>query len=404
MIVRRKACVALVIAAILFLMIASQSIQRRYFLLQPAAPPRGHSAPSGRMTAEFTGPISGQAPPYLKPEQIPFGPTEEEMVEEENDEEEEEMVIQEQLMKNAKLCGCSDACISDNNGSKWFSQRYDAKQQPIIKETGNNFDSDALQWWLSLQRAGNDQSLEEVISKMFQVISSPSIDLEPVPSRCRSCAVVGNSGNLRHSGHGALIDSHGFVFRMNKAVTKGFEEDVGRRTTHHFLYPESAVDISNGTSLILLPFKLRDLEWLTSALSTGTVKMTYMRVKARVQADKDKVVVVNPVFFKYVHEHWNEHHGRYPSTGMLAIIFALHVCDQVSVFGYGADKQGNWHHYWEKNQFAGAFKKTGVHSADFENQIIQHLANEGKITLHLNTTTSVQTELGTNDRLAHKLN
>lgn len=373
--------------------------------MQPAAPPRGHSAPSGRMTAaEFTGPISGQDPPYLKPEQIPFGPTEEEIVEEENDEEEEEMVIQEQLMKNAKLCGCSDACISDNNGSTWFSQRYDAKQQPIIKETGNNFDSDALHWWLSLQRAGNDQSLEEVISKMFQVISPPSIDLEPVPSRCRSCAVVGNSGNLRHSGHGALIDSHGSVFRMNKAVTKGFEEDVGRRTTHHFLYPESAVDISNGTSLILLPFKLRDLEWLTSALSTGTVKMTYMRVKARVHADKDKVVVVNPVFFKYVHERWNEHHGRYPSTGMLAIVFALHVCDQVSVFGYGADKQGNWHHYWEKNQFAGAFKKTGVHSADFESQIIQHLANEGKITLHLNTTTSVQRELGTNDRLAHKLN
>lgn len=49
--------------------------------------------------AEFTGPISGQAPPYLKPEQIP---TKEEMVEEEIDEEEEEMVIQEQLMKNAK--------------------------------------------------------------------------------------------------------------------------------------------------------------------------------------------------------------------------------------------------------------------------------------------------------------
>ncbi|XP_005469726.1 ST3 beta-galactoside alpha-2,3-sialyltransferase 8 isoform X1 [Oreochromis niloticus] len=414
MIVRRKACVALVITAILFLMIASQSIQRRYFLFQPAAPPRGQSAPSGRMTAaDFTGPISGQAPPYLKPEQIPLGPTEEEMVEEEmveeendeeeNDEEEDEMVIQEQHMKNTKLCGCSDACISDNNGSEWFSQRYDAKQQPILKDTGNNLDSDALQWWLSLQRAGNDQSLEEVISKMFQVISPPSIDLEPVPSRCRSCAVVGNSGNLRHSGHGALIDSHGFVFRMNRAVTKGFEEDVGRRTTHHILYPESAVDIGNGISLVLLPFKLRDLEWLTSALSTGTVKMTYMRVKERVQADKDKVLVVNPAFFKYVHERWTESHGRYPSTGMLAIIFALHVCDQVSVFGYGADKQGNWHHYWEKNQFAGAFKKTGVHSADFENQIIKQLANEGKITLHLNTTTSVQTELVTNDRLVHKL-
>lgn len=60
---------------------------------------------------------------------------------------------------------------------------------------------------------------------------------------------------------------------MNKAITKGFEKDVGNRTTHHFLYPESAVDVAPGVSLVLLPFKLRDLEWLTSALSTGTVKM-----------------------------------------------------------------------------------------------------------------------------------
>lgn len=60
---------------------------------------------------------------------------------------------------------------------------------------------------------------------------------------------------------------------MNKAVTRGFEKDVGNRTTHHFLYPESAVDVDHGVSLVLLPFKLRDIEWLTSALSTGKVKM-----------------------------------------------------------------------------------------------------------------------------------
>ena len=59
------------------------------------------------------------------------------------------------------------------------------------------------------------------------------------------------------------------------------------------------------------------------------------------------------------------------------------VCAQVSVFGYGADKLGNWHHYWEDNRNAGAFRKTGVHSADFETEIIHQLAKEGKISLHL---------------------
>lgn len=69
---------------------------------------------------------------------------------------------------------------------------------------------------------------------------------------------------------------------MNKAVTQGFEKDVGNRTTHHFLYPESAVDVDHGVSLVLLPFKLRDIEWLTSALSTGKVKMYEHQVNSEI--------------------------------------------------------------------------------------------------------------------------
>lgn len=61
----------------------------------------------------------------------------------------------------------------------------------------------------------------------------------------------------------------------------------------------------------------------------------------------------------------------------------LPVCIQVSVFGFGADQQGNWHHYWEENRYAGAFRKTGVHNAEFETLVIHRLAKEGKISLHL---------------------
>lgn len=369
----------MVIAAILFLMLASQSIQRRHTLTLSLAPPNSRATPTGRETV-----VKLTAPPAdLNPELTPPPPitTKSEADREEEEEEEEEPIENSQY--NLRPCGCSESCISDLEGSDWFSQRYDPKQQPVLQKSQNNFNPDALTWWLALQRSGNDQTLEEVMSAMFHVISPPTVDFRPLPSRCRKCAVVGNSGNLRQSGNGNLINSHDFVIRMNKAVTRGFEKDVGNRTTHHFLYPESAVDIAHGVSLVLLPFKLRDLEWLTSALSTGEIKTTYMRVKERVDADKDKVLVVNPVFFKYVHDHWTEHHGRYPSTGMLAIIFALHTCDKVSVFGYGADQQGNWHHYWEENRYAGAFRKTGVHSADFETQIIQQLAKEGKISLHL---------------------
>ncbi|XP_033482274.1 ST3 beta-galactoside alpha-2,3-sialyltransferase 8 [Epinephelus lanceolatus] len=374
MLLRRKLCVALVIAAILFLMLASQGIQRRHFLPLSLALPISRATPTSRETV-----VEPSAPPADLTPNPPRTPRPRPIEPEEEDEDEPAEESQPEL----RSCGCTKSCISDLAGSEWFSKRYDPKQQPVLRDTNNNFDPEALKWWLSLQRSGNDQTLEQVMSELFKVVSPPTVDFRPLPTHCRSCAVVGNSGNLRQSGNGNLIDSHNSIIRMNKAVTRGFEKDVGNRTTHHFLYPESAVDIDHGVSLVLLPFKLRDLEWLTSALSTGEIKMTYMRVKERVQADKDKVLVVNPVFFKYAHDRWTEGHGRYPSTGMLAIIFALHTCDQVSVFGYGADQQGNWHHYWEENRYAGAFRKTGVHSADFETEIIHQLAKEGKITLHL---------------------
>lgn len=60
---------------------------------------------------------------------------------------------------------------------------------------------------------------------------------------------------------------------MNLAPTVGYEEDAGSRTTHHFMYPESAIDLRPGIHLVLLPFKLKDLQWLSSALSTGEIKV-----------------------------------------------------------------------------------------------------------------------------------
>lgn len=52
---------------------------------------------------------------------------------------------------------------------------------------------------------------------------------------------------------------------------------------------------------------------------------------------------------------------------------------QVDLYGFGADSRGNWHHYWENNPSAGAFRKTGVHDADFESNVTATLASVDKI-------------------------
>lgn len=50
----------------------------------------------------------------------------------------------------------------------------------------------------------------------------------------------------------------------------------------------------------------------------------------------------------------------------------------MSVFGFGADQDGNWHHYWEDNT-SGAFRHTGVHDGDFEYNVTLLLADKRKI-------------------------
>ncbi|XP_059385559.1 CMP-N-acetylneuraminate-beta-galactosamide-alpha-2,3-sialyltransferase 2-like [Carassius carassius] len=347
MMLRRKLYLGALIGAILFLLIAAHTIQKGSVVPITALPTA--------LPRDVRSPMENETPLQT-------------------------VITDSRRVVPSRSCNCSHYCIADKGVSEWFDQRYDHKQQPYLTGRNDDIDPLSLKWWLSLQ--SSDGMINDVTQKMFKIIPPPPEDEMPRQRQCRTCAVVGNSGNLLRSKYGALIDSHLFVIRMNKAVTVGFEEDVGNRTTHHFMYPESAMDLRPDVHLVLLPFKLKDMQWLSSALSTGEIKMTYMRVKNRVEADKDKVIVVNPAFFKYTHDKWTERHGRYPSTGIVAITFALHLCDEVSVFGYGADKQGNWHHYWEYNRYAGAFRKTGVHNADFETEIIQRLNKEGKIKLH----------------------
>ncbi|NXS59246.1 SIA4B sialyltransferase, partial [Brachypteracias leptosomus] len=269
-------------------------------------------------------------------------------------------------------------CTTSINNSSWFNARYNTDMGLLLMGTAHELSSDVIQWWLTLQGSSSSVQLQDIIQKLFTVLRAPATSVQE-PSRCRTCAVVGNSGRLKGSGHGLRIDAHDWVLRMNRAKIAGFEQDVGRKTTHHFMYPESAVNLGPNVHLVLVPFKPLDLKWVTSAFSTGELTHTYVRVKQFITADRNKVLILSPAFLKYVQDNWTQHHGRYPSTGFTALLFALHSCQQVSVFGFGADSEGNWHHYWEKNRWSGAFRRTRVHDADVEFAIIERLAAEGRI-------------------------
>ncbi|XP_041693276.1 CMP-N-acetylneuraminate-beta-galactosamide-alpha-2,3-sialyltransferase 2 [Coregonus clupeaformis] len=283
-------------------------------------------------------------------------------------------------IQQEKTCACP-RCVGDPGVSDWFDENYDADISPVWTRDNIQLPSDVYYWWVMLQPQFKPHTIQQVLLRLFQVIPGRSPYGSWDPARCLRCAVVGNSGNLRGAGYGPTIDGHNYIMRINLAPTVGYEEDAGSHTTHHFMYPESAKNLAANVSFVLVPFKTLDLLWITSALSTGQIRFTYAPVKQFLRVDKDKVQIFNPAFFKYIHDRWTKHHGRYPSTGMLVLFFTLHVCDEVNVFGFGADSRGNWHHYWEENRYSGEFRKTGVHDADYEAQIIDSLAKAGKITV-----------------------
>ncbi|XP_016393166.1 CMP-N-acetylneuraminate-beta-galactosamide-alpha-2,3-sialyltransferase 1-like [Sinocyclocheilus rhinocerous] len=275
-------------------------------------------------------------------------------------------------------CACR-ICVADRGNSNWFSERYDPNVPILLNSTNSVLSTNVSRWWKELQIVPNAGNYTEVVDQLFPLFPDKEHYSDAGPDRCRTCAVVGNSGNLLGSNYGPLIDFHDFVMRINKGPTEGYEKDVGSKTTHRIVYPESAMDLDNSTHLVLLPVKILDIQWLISAFTTKNITQTYTKVPSTIKANKDKVMILHPEFIRYVYDNWTEGHGLYPSTGFLTLIFALHICDEVNIFGFGATSDGIWHHYFEKILTS---YEIGIHAGRFENETINRLQQENKILIH----------------------
>ncbi|XP_029022695.1 CMP-N-acetylneuraminate-beta-galactosamide-alpha-2,3-sialyltransferase 1-like isoform X2 [Betta splendens] len=258
----------------------------------------------------------------------------------------------------------------------WLRTLLNEAPKPFLS-TMNKTSEDVFNWWTHLQsERHNFTFFNSTVDDLFEVFPPVPDVVESSPDLCRTCAVVGNSVNLNGSQYGHLIDLHHIVIRMNGGRTKGYESDVGAKTTHHVMYPESAVPLDNNTHLVLFPFKIKDLLWLLQMFDPG-MKSDNNR---QMMANKDLVMILNPAFMKYVHKRWLANNGKYPSTGFLALVLSLQLCDEVSVFGFGADSDGNWSHYFEK--LRNKRLRTGPHPGSVEYEVIRLLHRMQKITLY----------------------
>ncbi|KAM9716472.1 alpha-N-acetylgalactosaminide alpha-2,6-sialyltransferase 2 isoform 1-T3 [Menidia menidia] len=239
--------------------------------------------------------------------------------------------------------------------------------------------------------------------------------LDDWPSRggsgCSRCAVVGNGGILKGSGKGPEIDAHHYVFRSNGVVIRGFEADVGRRTTHYTFSTNTLTNAlrryaANGyrgppqspeTRYVFLPDHDRDYLLVRAAATRRPVERGPERAKDPSQyfgadVSAEKLKMYHPDFIRYLRNRFlrskalkTKYKDIYrPSTGAVMLLAALHSCDQVSAYGFMTPDYGRYSdHYYD-----GRFQPVGFfinHDLRLEMELWQQLHRAGLLRLYMRT-------------------
>ncbi|XP_045683237.1 alpha-N-acetylgalactosaminide alpha-2,6-sialyltransferase 2-like [Phyllostomus hastatus] len=223
-------------------------------------------------------------------------------------------------------------------------------------------------------------SLQAIASTLRLLNGSEGAELWAASKRppCVRCAVVANGGILKGSRQGRHIDAHDYVFRVNGAVIRGFEKDVGTKTSFYcFTVNTMKNSLSNywdqgfrsvpkgrDVRYIFIPASIRDYLMLRSAIlgvpvpegpDKGDVPQAYFGPGAAA----GKFKLLHPNFIHYLIERFLNssriNRGAkdiyMPSTGALVLLTALHTCDEVSAYGFITENYREFsNHYFDKKK------------------------------------------------------
>ncbi|XP_071816380.1 alpha-N-acetylgalactosaminide alpha-2,6-sialyltransferase 1-like isoform X2 [Apostichopus japonicus] len=236
-----------------------------------------------------------------------------------------------------------------------------------------------LPYWMPFGYKYHEEFKYEDLKEITNLFGSRDTLLGlPEGKDCVSCAVVGNGGVMFKSGKGKEINSHDLVFRVNNALRKGYETDVGTKTTHYVLMdrslirmPKNEVPRDKGIKYLFLPCRLKDYYYIRDVVTAANPKQ-------KLTADPSDVRVFHPDFIRYIQKVWMITKSFRPSTGAVMFFAALHGgCDQISVYGMGFNAQYTEHYYDKEYKKYTNFK--GSHDFQREINILKNLHSEGVI-------------------------
>ncbi|XP_046892584.1 CMP-N-acetylneuraminate-beta-galactosamide-alpha-2,3-sialyltransferase 4 isoform X7 [Hypomesus transpacificus] len=212
---------------------------------------------------------------------------------------------------------------------------------------------------------------------------------------CRTCVVIGNGYAIKNSSLGGVINKYDVVIRLNDAPVKGYEDDVGNKTTMRLFYPESAsynpgLHNEPDTLMVLIPFKQQDLRWLKEILyDEKRVRKGFWKPPPQIWlGSTSHIRVLDPHFLLETSNTLlqiplnpkNKQKLVHPTTGIIAVFVALNYCDVVHIAGFGypvAKNQKHPIHYYGYDTMKSM--KNSYHDVNNEAEALRRLEDSGAI-------------------------
>ncbi|XP_074141752.1 lactosylceramide alpha-2,3-sialyltransferase isoform X1 [Sminthopsis crassicaudata] len=275
-----------------------------------------------------------------------------------------------------------------------FDQKYDMDSSPFVKEN-MEMNEDIYKY----DPPFGFRKFSRKLQNLLKLLPEHDLPENLKAKRCKHCVVMGNGGILNGLGLGHILNQFDIVIRLNSAPVQGYTEHVGNKTTIRMTYPEGAplsdLEYYSNDLFVAVLFKSVDFNWLEAMIKNETVPFWvrlffWKHVAEKIPLQSKQFRILNPVIIKNTAMdmlHYPEPQTRIwgwsqnvPTMGIIAVVLATHLCDEVSLagFGYDLNQPKTPLHYFD-NLCMAAMNEQTMHNLTTETKFLQKIVKEGTV-------------------------